>query len=102
MVLHLIGSKVTFHSSAHSFIVLRSLFKLAATVLISSDVLIGAKSIEPSAYRNRSFAQTSTRSLMKTENKSEPSIDSWGTEALMDTLSDAWPDMITLMDLSHM
>ena len=100
MVLHLVDSKVTFHLSAHTLILPRSLFRLAATEVVSSEVLIGEKSVKSSAYRNSSFSQMFTRSSMKTENKSGPRIDPCGTEALMEAMLDAWPARTTLIDLS--
>ena len=49
--LHFVGSKVTFQLAAHTLIFSRSLFRLAKTLALSFTYLIGANSVESSAYR---------------------------------------------------
>ena len=98
-VLHFVGSKVTFHLAAHTLIFSRSLFRLVKTLALSFTDLIGANSVESSAYRYSWFSQVSTRSSMKTENRRGPSLEPWGTEALMGEASDDWPERTTLMEL---
>ena len=97
--LHFVGSKVTFQLVAHTLIFSRSLFRLATTLALSFTDLIGANSVESSAYRYSWFSQVSTRSSMKTENRRGPSMEPCGTEALMGEASDDWPERTTLMDL---
>ena len=99
IALHLVGSNATFHLSAHVFILARSLFRPALTVSASLVDLISQKRVESSAYRYRAFSQWSARSSMKTENRSGPSIDPCGTDALIDVVANDWPERTTLINL---
>ena len=75
--LQFVGSKVTFQFAAHTLIFSRSLFRLAKSLALSFTDLIGANSVESSAYRYSWFSQVSTRSSMKIENRRGPSGALW-------------------------